>query len=260
MTKAYLDDIKAIINLIKSGDESSPDNLSNWSNHIQIIHQAIDDLKQKHPEEIYVHNLHQLKPRIHHRLSFNQLQYFSVPFERELKNRTINNQRVQLQSDATLKTKQIFPLVIILDNLRSAENVGSIIRTAECFGAEQVVFCGYTPDSTHAQVRKVSMGTEDFIQTQQFQNTTEAISHFKKLNYQVIGVELSDTAKKIEQSFIKKPTAFVFGNERFGLSLETMELCDEVRLIPLFGIKNSLNVSVCAGITLYEWSQQWLNS
>lgn len=260
MTDNYIQDISKIIQLIQEGDANSSDNEKNWTSHIDVIHQCIDELVKNHPNEIYIHKLQQLKPRIHSKLSFEQLQHFTVPFDREIKNRTMNNQRVALQVDQYLKTKKTFPFVVILDHLRSAENVGSIIRTSECFGAEQVVFCGYTPDQTNQQVKKVSMGAQDFIQCVHYKTLHQAITHFKNLNFQIIGVELADEAKKIEQDFINKPTAFIFGNERFGLSLETIQMCDEIRYIPLFGIKNSLNVSVCTGIILYEWTKQWQNS
>jgi len=149
------------------------------------------------------------------------------------------------------------PLVFILHNLRSAFNVGSIFRTAECFGVSKIYLCGYTPLPTQAKLTKTAMGTERLVEWEEAPSVSTLLRSLKEKNYQILGLETTSHALPLDQEFASQPAAFVLGNERFGLDPEILELCTEVREIPLRGQKNSLNVGVAAAIAAYEFARQW---
>ncbi|MNL17976.1 tRNA (guanosine(18)-2'-O)-methyltransferase [compost metagenome] len=149
------------------------------------------------------------------------------------------------------------PLVFVLDNIRSAFNVGSIFRTAECVGAERVILCGYTPTPAQAQVEKTAMGTQDYIDWEEGGKLFECLESLKENGYRIVALETTATAQDLYEPFEREPTAFILGNERFGLDPEILKVIDETRIIPLRGRKNSLNVGVTAAVAGFEWMRQW---
>lgn len=196
----------------------------------------------------------------HHLTTNMTLRHFStiaVPFERYLKKSIQDDDFLVSTTDRDHLVAKRVPLHFVIDNMRSAFNVGSIFRTADTLGAQKIWLTGYTPTPHQLQVEKAALGATLIIdwQTCSFK---EAIENLKKNNYYVTALETSAKALDISYPFAeKKPVAFVVGNERFGLEKDQLELCDEVRRIPVFGIKNSLNAATAAAIAGYEWRKQW---
>jgi len=151
------------------------------------------------------------------------------------------------------------PFVIILDDLRSAHNVGSIFRTCDAFLVEELNLCGITPCPPHREISKTALGSTNSVKWSNFERTEDAINKFKANGYKIIAVEHTDSSIQLQKMEFndQKKTAFVFGSEVNGISNNVLELCDLAVEIPMFGSKHSFNVSVCAGIVLWEaWSKQ----
>lgn len=152
-------------------------------------------------------------------------------------------------------------LVFVLENIRSAFNVGSILRTADALGLEAVYCCGYTPNGAHRLVQKTALGAESSVcvvpkGSDEICNFEECIQNLKASGYEIVAFETSPQSVKISEiKFINK-TAFIFGNERFGLSQTALKLADRLCQIPMLGAKNSLNVGVCAAVAGFEWQRQ----
>lgn len=156
--------------------------------------------------------------------------------------------------------------VVILNNIRSNENVGSIFRTADAAGVSKIILVGYTPtpvdrfDRENKGLTKASLGAEKFVEWEKVENLKEAIKKLKDFSaWKIIGIEQDKNAidyKKINKFLNLKSRilnlALVFGNEVEGLSKQDLKICDIVAEIPMCGKKESLNVAVCAGIILYS--------
>lgn len=145
-----------------------------------------------------------------------------------------------------------FPLYGILDNLRSAHNVGSIFRTSDGANIEELALCGITPTPPHRHLSKTALGSVDVVRWRHFDTTEEAIRDFQTRGVFVAALELSATSSLLWETELAFPLALVVGNEVDGLSSQTQSLCDAVFHLPMFGHKNSLNVSVAWGVALYE--------
>lgn len=149
-------------------------------------------------------------------------------------------------------------IVVILNNIRSNENVGSIFRTCDAAGVAKIILVGYSPTPIdrfgreNKGLTKASLGAEKFVKWEKAENLKEAIGNLR--NFVVIGIE--QDKKAIDYRKIKNPKAknlaLIFGNEVDGLSKDDLKLCDLVVELPMLGRKESLNVSVCAGIILYS--------
>ena len=148
--------------------------------------------------------------------------------------------------------------IIVLDNIRSVHNVGSIFRTADAAGIGMIYLCGYTPQPvdrfgrTRADFAKVSLGAEETIEWKYFKNTTEAQKELKENNFTIIAIEQAENSVDYKKVKVLGKTAFVFGNEPNGISKEVLDKCDIIAEIPTRGEKESLNVSVSAGIALFR--------
>lgn len=145
---------------------------------------------------------------------------------------------------------------IVLDNVRSVYNVGSIFRTADCLGVSNIILCGYTPEPVDRFGRlrkdfaKVALGAEKTVIWQHFATIYQVLNFLKKQKVRIIGVEISDNSKDYRKVAIHSPVAFVFGNEVDGISKAVLKKCDLVAEIPMRGEKESLNVSVAVGIAV----------
>lgn len=186
---------------------------------------------------------------------------FAIPFERLLNKvlqdddfLIVENDRFQVNPETP---PEKLPLVFVLDNIRSAFNVGSILRTAECLAAEKVLLCGYTPLPTQTKVSKTAMGTQDHVTWVEAGKLLECLEELKDEGYRLVALETAQMAQDLYEDFEPEPTAFILGNERFGLDPEILKVIDEVRIVPLRGQKNSLNVGVTAAVAGFEWMRQW---
>lgn len=198
-----------------------------------------------------------IAPHLHPGMTLKQFASWIVPVERLLQKELRDDEFLIYSEDGTQKDVEKIPLVFVLHNLRSAFNVGSIFRTAECFGVSKIYLCGYTPLPTQEKLAKTSMGTSQLTDWEEVPKITNILNKLRAENYHVVGLETTSHALPLQSDFAKSPTAFILGNERFGLDAETLDLCHEVRKIDLRGQKNSLNVSVAAAIATYEFSRQW---
>lgn len=148
------------------------------------------------------------------------------------------------------------PLAVVLDNLRSAYNVGNIFRLGEICGVRKLVLCGYTAAPPHPKLRKTARGCDERVPCEQFATSVAAVRALRAEGYSVIGVETVAGAPYPWNARWEWPVAFVFGNEALGIDAEALALCDGVVRLPVFGTKNSLNVSNCAAAVLYAAVQR----
>jgi len=145
---------------------------------------------------------------------------------------------------------------IVLHNVRSVHNVGSIFRTTDCLGISNVLLCGYTPTPVDRFGRfrpdfaKVSLGAEKTVSWQKFKNINLALKFLQKQKVRIIGVEQAANAKDYKKVSAHPPVAFIFGNEVAGIPEAILKKCDTVAEIPMRGGKESLNVSVAVGIAV----------
>jgi 23S rRNA (guanosine2251-2'-O)-methyltransferase len=149
---------------------------------------------------------------------------------------------------------------VVFDNLRSAYNVGSMIRTCDAFGIKDIYFSGITPDLKNSKVLKTSLGAEKNIRAHEAQNTKELLQSFDKSRYELVGLEIAEGSVDINDFKLKKEVILVIGNEISGLSSEIIKECKVILKIPMSGIKESLNVSVAFGIATYLLTRQELET
>jgi 23S rRNA (guanosine2251-2'-O)-methyltransferase len=147
-----------------------------------------------------------------------------------------------------------FPLVVVLDNVRSTHNVGSVFRTADAFLISGIWLCGYTPRPPHRDIHKTALGATETVEWKYAENTVAAIQALKQEGYKIFAVEQVEKSIPLHEFSSEKPVKMVvvFGNELTGVDPEVLKLCDGSIEIPQFGMKHSLNISVAAGIVLWE--------
>ncbi|MGA2142126.1 MAG: TrmH family RNA methyltransferase [Brevinematales bacterium] len=140
----------------------------------------------------------------------------------------------------------------ILDNLRSPFNTGSIFRSSDCFGVGSLALCGITPAPPMPKIERTAMGTVALAAWSYFKTTSLAISHYRKLGFLILGVETIEGAASLFKAEWPDKSAFVFGNEEFGLTEEALLQCERFIDIPLVGSKNSLNVASAFAVVMAE--------
>ncbi len=153
------------------------------------------------------------------------------------------------------KSTEKNPVVVVLDNIRSMNNVGSAFRTCDAFAAEQLFLCGVTAKPPHREINKTAIGAQDTVDWKYFDKTEDAVHELKNQGYKIYGVEQTDKSVLLNQMAYPEndKVAFVFGNEVFGVSDEVLPLLDACIEIPQFGTKHSLNISVTVGILLWDY-------
>jgi 23S rRNA (guanosine2251-2'-O)-methyltransferase len=157
-------------------------------------------------------------------------------------------------STEAFRAAEKLPLVVVLDNVRSGLNVGSVFRTSDAFLVGEIILCGYTAVPPHRDVLKTALGSTETVQWRYFEQTKDAIQHLKNHGCIVLAVEQTYGAVMLPEVVVEKdrPVALVFGNEVSGVDDEVLELCDGAVEVPQYGSKHSLNISVCAGIVIWE--------
>ena len=168
--------------------------------------------------------------------------------------RKLSMDELNRKSVDEFKDAKKIPVVVILENIRSAYNVGSVFRTADAFLIEFIFITGYTAKPPHKEITKTALGAQDSVDWKYFETTKEAIEELKKNEYKIFAVEQVTDSISLENisRFALDKTAFIFGNEVSGVDQEIISLCDGSVEIPQFGMKHSLNISVAAGIVLWE--------
>ena len=169
---------------------------------------------------------------------------------RKLLNAELNRKTVDAYKDSD-KT----PIIVVLDNVRSLNNIGSIFRTADAFLLEAIYLCGISATPPHKEIHKTALGAEDSVPWKYFADCISAIEDLKEQGYEPIAVEQTVNSVSLEIFDIdrNKKYALIFGNEVKGVEQEVVDRCAGSVEIPQFGTKHSFNVSVSAGIVLWEW-------
>lgn len=152
------------------------------------------------------------------------------------------------------KRTEKIPVIAVLENIRSAYNVGSVFRTADAFLLNAIYITGYTCIPPHKEIKKTALGAEETVDWKHFSNATEAIRSLKKVGYKVYAIEQVMNSLPLQQIDFKhnEKIAVIFGNEVTGVEQETIMQCDGCIEIPQLGMKHSLNIATAAGVVLWE--------
>lgn len=151
------------------------------------------------------------------------------------------------------KIAQRHPIKVMLSNVRSLYNVGSIFRTCDSALVSELILSGFTPTPPRQEIEKTALGAVETVPWKYFENDLLAINYLKSVNQKIIALEITDKKRLYTSLELTDfPCCLVLGNELTGLSSETIHLCDDAIEIPMFGVKHSLNVSVAAGIAIFE--------
>jgi len=171
---------------------------------------------------------------------------------RKLKNIELN----RLSVDEFRKAQKL-PIVAVLDNVRSMLNVGSVFRTSDAFRLDRMYLCGITAKPPHRDITKTAIGAEQSVDWVHVPSTLDAVKELKQDGFIIYGVEQTDTSVSLDEFDFSSPEkrCFIFGNEVDGVDEEVVQLCDHLIEIPQMGTKHSLNISVCAGVVLWEASK-----
>ncbi|MCB9191837.1 MAG: RNA methyltransferase [Flavobacteriales bacterium] len=158
------------------------------------------------------------------------------------------------------KQSSKMPLIVVLDNIRSLHNVGSVFRTSDAFSIEKIVLTGITATPPHREIHKTALGATESVQWRYQENCVEALRELKRDGFRVVGVEQvsGSTALNTFGYSGKEKLALVFGNEVKGVDQTVLDHCDDFIEIPQSGTKHSLNVSVSVGVVLWELTRSLL--
>jgi len=169
-------------------------------------------------------------------------------------NTKIPNSDLNRLSIDEFKSSDKTPIYVVLDNIRSAQNVGSLFRTMDAFRCMELILCGISAKPPHREINKTALGASESVNWKYIESTVEAIKALKEQGVSVWAVEQTDKAIALDAFKVpnKAPVALVFGNEVKGVSQKAIEICDGSIEVPQFGSKHSLNISVCAGIVIWD--------
>ena len=150
------------------------------------------------------------------------------------------------------------PFIVVLDNVRSLNNIGSVFRTSDAFLVEEIYLCGITATPPHPDIHKTALGAEDSVKWSYYQDTTEAVDKLHSLGYTVYSIEQVKNSISLESLILDRDQKYVvvLGNEVKGVQQEVVDKCDGCIEIPQFGTKHSLNVSVTAGLVIWDFFKQ----
>lgn len=157
------------------------------------------------------------------------------------------------KSTDEFKKAEKIPIIIVLDNVRSMNNVGSVFRTADAFLVEAIYLCGVTATPPHREIQKTALGATETVNWKHFETTIEAVQSLKNEGYKIYAVEQADQSIMLDKfTPDSNKIALVFGNEITGVEQSVIDVCDACIEIPQYGTKHSLNISVSAGIVVWE--------
>lgn len=166
--------------------------------------------------------------------------------------RKLSMAELNRKSVEEVKQSHKMPVVVVLENIRSAYNVGSVFRTADAFLLEGIYICGYTAYPPHKEIKKTALGADESVHWKHFKTSKEAIEELRSEGYNIFAVEQAVDSYKLNEFTTTEKLAVIFGNEVTGVDQSTIELTDGCIEIPQLGMKHSLNVSVAAGVVLWE--------
>ena len=165
------------------------------------------------------------------------------------------------KSEADFKAQKKFPLVLVLDSIRSLNNIGSFFRTADAFNVELIYLCGITAQPPHRDIHKTALGATETVQWAYRSSLHEALDELNARGYAICVVEQAVETTLLQEvdALESEGFALVFGNEVDGVDQTALDRADHIIEVPQFGTKHSLNVSVCAGIVLWEFAKKYFN-
>lgn len=166
--------------------------------------------------------------------------------------RKLSMQELSRKSVEEFKESPKTPVIAVLENVRSAYNVGSVFRTADAFLIEAIYITGYTAKPPHKEIRKTALGAEETVSWKHFANATQAVRTLKQDGYKVFAVEQVVNSISLEKFDATGKIAVIFGNEVIGVEQSTIAVCDGTIEIPQLGMKHSLNIATAAGVVLWE--------
>ena len=168
---------------------------------------------------------------------------------RKLKNSELNRLDIE-----TFKTATKTPIIVVLDNVRSLNNIGSVFRTSDAFLVEKIYLCGITAQPPHKDIQKTALGSTDSVNWEYRKDTLKLVEDLKKEGICIAAIEQAEDAVMLNEYSLEpnKKIALVFGNEVKGVSQEVVNASDTVIEIPQFGTKHSLNIAVSAGILIWD--------
>lgn len=207
-----------------------------------------------------VQSLHKLSVHLIHCQNHQSFLNFLIPIERQFTRTTADHDFIVIENDRPIPLSPPISVSVILENIRSAFNVGAVFRTAECFGLKDLILTGYTPTPDQISTTKTAMGTAQMLPWRNSPYALDVIQEFKAAGIPVIAVER--TSQSIDCSTFKFPQqcALVLGNERHGINPDTIAATDACVHIPMYGRKNSLNVGIAFGIIANEIRNQRLRN
>ena len=168
--------------------------------------------------------------------------------------RKLSMKELSRKTPEEFKQSEKIPIVVVLENIRSGYNVGSVFRTADAFLLDAIYICGYTAHPPHKEIKKTALGADETVRWKYFKKTHEAIEDLRKDGYSVFAVEQVMGSHPLHSVKFEKDErlAVIFGNEVTGVEQSTIELTDGCIEIPQLGMKHSLNIATAAGVVLWE--------
>jgi tRNA G18 (ribose-2'-O)-methylase SpoU len=173
--------------------------------------------------------------------------------------RKLENSELERKSVEGFKQSKKTPLVLVLDDVRSLHNIGSVFRTADAFLVEKIILCGITATPPNKEIHKTALGATETVAWEHYENVLDAITALKKDTIITLAIEQVESAVFLQDFKVdaSKKYALVFGNEVHGVAQEAVALCDGCIEIPQLGTKHSLNISVSAGIVVWDLFKQY---
>jgi tRNA G18 (ribose-2'-O)-methylase SpoU len=175
--------------------------------------------------------------------------------------RKLDNSELDRKTIDGFKNSEKTPIIIVLDDIRSLHNIGSVFRTSDAFLIEKIYLCGITATPPNKEIHKTALGATDTVAWEYKENVVELITDLKNSNCEVLAIEQVENATLLNNFVVEKEKkyALVFGNEVYGVSQEVVQNCHGTIEIPQLGTKHSLNISVSAGIVIWDLFQKMRN-
>jgi len=173
--------------------------------------------------------------------------------------RKLENSELERKSIEDFKKSEKTPLILVLDDIRSLHNIGSVFRTADAFLIEKIILCGITATPPNKEIHKTALGATETVTWEHHENVLEVITNLKKEKIITLAIEQVESSIFLQDFKVDKDQkyALVFGNEVYGVAQEAVALCDGCIEIPQLGTKHSLNISVSAGIVVWDLFKQF---
>lgn len=172
--------------------------------------------------------------------------------------RKLLNSELDRKSVDQFRVSRKTPIVIVLDNIRSQSNIGSVFRTADAFLVELICLCGITAQPPHREIQKTALGATESVKWKYYSSTIDAVDDLRKQGYIIIAIEQAEGSVELQDVTVEKGKkyALIFGHEINGVGQEIVDMCDLCVEIPQFGTKHSFNIAVSAGIVLWDVCQK----